>query len=273
MRRVAPQKKFCPVRRPQPTFPDTDFSRLTRIPVFLTVSLHCTGMSGGRHKRPAAGRGTGRGHGGGITIGSGPTSVGEPLGVVVAADAAFAAPAFWAACPWTLQTRVPNSAGITVQALYTVSAWDVAAVSSLLSWFAAGFGREQQPCAASVTFPAWLPKDDRARVHAAAEQLRCGLVALSDGLGEQRHVSIHSRRSADLLAQQRRTAECVADDAAAAVRERQLDDLAALARKTPGREALSRGELKLMLRQDAVPPDLAGTCPSRSPGMVAHAAH
>ena len=41
LRCEAPQKKFCPVRRPQPTGPDKEFSRLARIPVFLTVSPHC----------------------------------------------------------------------------------------------------------------------------------------------------------------------------------------------------------------------------------------
>ena len=42
LRREAPQKNFCPVRWPQPTGPGKEFSRLTRIPVFLTVSPHCT---------------------------------------------------------------------------------------------------------------------------------------------------------------------------------------------------------------------------------------
>jgi hypothetical protein len=146
-----------------------------------------------------------------------------------------------------------------VQAVYTVPAWDVAAVDSLLAWFSACFVRHQDGAefAASVLFPAWLPKDDRARVHLVAEQQRCGLVALSDGLGDTRHICVHTRRSAELLAQHR-AAACVADDTAGAARERQLDDLAAVARHTPGREALSLGELRLMLRQDAVPPDLAG---------------
>ena len=212
---------------------------------------------GSSHKRPGGGRGRGRV---GITVGSGPSTVGEPLAVAVTTDAAFSSAVDWDACPWALQTRVPNAAGITVQAVYTVPAWDEAAVGELLSWFAASTGNQQGSgphCAASVLFPAWLPKDDRARVHAVAEQQRCGLVALSDGIGDDRHITVHTRRSAELLSQHR-AAACVADDTAGAARERQLDDLAAVARNTPGRESLSLGELRQMLRQDAVPPDLAG---------------
>ena len=36
-------KKVCPVRRPRPTGPDKEFSRQVRNPVFLLVSLYCTG--------------------------------------------------------------------------------------------------------------------------------------------------------------------------------------------------------------------------------------
>jgi len=140
------------------------------------------------------------------------------------------------------------------------TAWSESEVDALLHWFATA-STQDTAWSATLCFPRSLTKDDRARVKAAAN--KAGLPALSQGIGDDRHIRVCTHAAAVALEggggggqrpQQRHSSAALVALPSSVT----LDEALKLARSIRGCETTSRGELEEMLRLTAMPPELRG---------------
>jgi len=139
------------------------------------------------------------------------------------------------------------------------TAWSESNVDALLHWFETA-STQDTAWSATLCFPHTLTKDDRARVKAAAN--KAGLPALSQGIGDDRHIRVCTHAATKTLEgvgggqrpQQRHSSAALVTLPSSVT----LDEALKIARSIPGCEATSRGELEEMLRLTAMPPELRG---------------